>query len=203
MARGRNGKASTTERLMARNAGLASKKMADGGEVFTGNLASRALKAVGARAMTMDGNIFVNEGFGATPEDQALYAHERVHEQGSGGHDHGDHNHGNDPEEMAARAVERMVLHKARAGEDLGETLAKVRENMPQNQEDAEKQIRHALSADKDGEMREQAMMGYWALRSQGLSEKDVNRMLGEFVVNTMEEIEQLNNERTSGNAKF
>jgi hypothetical protein len=188
---------------MARNAGLSSKKMADGGEVFTGNLASRALKAVGARAMTMDGSIFVNEGFGNTPEDMALYAHERVHESGSGGHDHGDHNHGNDPEEMAARAVERMVLHKARAGEDLGETLAKVRENMPRNQEEAEKQIRHALSADKDGEMREQSMMGYWALRSQGLSESDVNRMLSEFVSGAMKEIEELNNERAATNAKY
>ncbi|MCA9571303.1 MAG: DUF4157 domain-containing protein, partial [Myxococcales bacterium] len=171
---------------MARNAGLSRKTMADGGEVFQGALASRALKAVGARAMTMDGNIFVNEGFGGTPEDQALYAHEKVHEEGSGGHDHGDHNRGNDPEEMAARAVERMVLHKARSGEDLGETLSKIRENMPRNQDEAEKQIRHALSADKDGEMREQAMMGYWAIRSQGLSEKDVNRMLSEYVQETM-----------------
>ena len=104
MGRSRNGKPSTTDRLMARNAGLSRKTMADGGEVFQGALASRALKAVGARAMTMDGNIFVNEGFGGTPEDQALYAHEKVHEEGSGGHDHGDHNRGNDPEEMAARA---------------------------------------------------------------------------------------------------
>ncbi len=203
MGRSRNGKPSTTERLMARSAGLSRRSMPDGGEVYHGALATRALKAVGARAMTMDGTIFVNEGFGNTPEDMALYAHERVHYEGSGGYDHGDHNHGQDPEEMAAQAVERMVLHKARAGEDLGETLAKIRENMPRNQEEAEKQIRHALSADKDGEMREQAMMGYWALRSQGLSEADINRMLRDYVVDTMLEIEDLNNYRSAGNAKF
>lgn len=203
MGRSRNGKPSTTERLMARNAGLSRKVMADGGEVFSGGLASRALKAVGARAMTMDGNIFVNEGFGSSPEDQALYAHERVHEEGSGGHDHGDHNHGSDPEEMAARAVERMVLHKTRAGEDLGETLAKIRENMPRNQEEAEKQIRHAMSADKDGETRAQAMMGYWALRSQGMSQRDINRMLSEFVSDKMQEIEEQNNTRSAGNSRF
>lgn len=203
MGRNRNGKPSVTDRLMARNAGLSRKSMADGGEVYQGSLATRALKAVGARAMTMDGNIFVNEGFGGTAEDQALYAHERVHEMGSGGHDHGDHNHGNDPEEMAARAVERMVLHKTRAGEDLGQTLSHIRENMPRNQEEAEKQIRHALSADKDGEMSEQAMMGYWAMRATGLSEKDVNRMLSEYVTETMQEIEKQNNERSAQSAKF
>ena len=60
----------------------------------------------------------------------------------SGGKDSGDHNHANDPEEMAARAVERMVLHKSRAGEDFGETLAGIRNNLPSNADAARSRSR-------------------------------------------------------------
>ncbi|MEZ4318061.1 MAG: DUF4157 domain-containing protein [Myxococcota bacterium] len=177
--------------------------MPDGGEVFSGALSSQALNAVGARAMTMDGDIFVHEGFGANPEDQALYAHESVHKQGSGGKQKGDHNHGNDPEEMAARAVERMVLHKARAGEDFGETLQNIRSNMPANNQEAEKQIKKAMRADSDGDERDQMMMGYWAMRSRGMKDEDINRMLSEFVQNAMMEVEDNQNFRTSDSNKF
>lgn len=203
MPRERDGKPSLTDRLSSRASGLARKSMPDGGEVYSGALASKALKAVGARAMTMDGSIFVNEGFGGTPEDHALYAHEKVHEQGSGGHDSGDHNHGHDPEEVAARAVERMVLHKSRAGEDFGETLAKIRNNMPRNNSEAEKQIKHAMRADHEGDERDQAMMGYWAMRAQGLKHHDITRMLAEHVTQSMQQIEDQQNFRSSDQNTF
>lgn len=203
MAREKGGKPSLSQRLSGRAAGLARKSMPDGGEVYSGALASKALKSVGARAMTMDGSIFVNEGFGSSAEDKALYAHETVHKQGSGGADKGDHNHGHDPEEVAARAVERMVLHKSRAGEDFGETLAKIRDNMPRNNQEAEKQIKHAMRADSDGDERDQSMMGYWAMRSQGLKHHDITRMLGEATVQQMSDIENSQNERTSDQNTF
>lgn len=107
---------STTERLVSRaeKPGLQRREMAGGGEVFTGELASRSLKAVGARAMTVDHSIVVADDFDPNkPEDQALFAHEQHHLEASGGEGT---NSGRDHEEIEARAVERMVLHRAMGG---------------------------------------------------------------------------------------
>ena len=86
--------------------------MPGGGSVYRGEVASRALKAVGARAMTVDRSIIVSEDFDpARPEDQALYAHEQYHVEHSGGE--GGHSV-RDAEEVAARATEAMVFHRAK-----------------------------------------------------------------------------------------
>jgi hypothetical protein len=115
----------TSARLNARAArGLKKKSVGDGGEVFTGPLASRALKAVGARAMTLDESIVVNDGFDTNkPQDAALYAHESIHRSGSGGEGTANPR---DAEEIAARATEAMVLHRSRAGEDIGSIMRDV-----------------------------------------------------------------------------
>jgi len=85
-----------------------------GGAALSGPLASRALKAVGARAMTLDRSIIVSEDFDpSNPEDQALFAHEQYHAQhGDGGGGGGGENF-RDAEEIAARAAEAMVFHRA------------------------------------------------------------------------------------------
>lgn len=107
----------TADRLASRSArgsGLQRQSMPGGGQVFTGELASRALDTLGARAMTVDKSIIVSEDFDANrAEDQALFAHEQYHVEHSGGA--GTHE-ARDGEEVAARSVERMVLHRARAG---------------------------------------------------------------------------------------
>ncbi|MBW2257546.1 MAG: DUF4157 domain-containing protein [Deltaproteobacteria bacterium] len=109
---------------MARGS-LNRQSMEDGGEVYKGPLASRALRAVGARAMTMDKTIIVDEDFDpGEPDDQALYAHERLHQMESGGDDGSTDL--SDSEEVAAQAVERMVLHRAQAGEDFGGIMRDV-----------------------------------------------------------------------------
>jgi hypothetical protein len=115
-----------TERLMARSGpGLYRRRMPDGGEVVTGPTAQRALGALGARAFTMDKTIFVDERFDiSSPEDAALYAHERHHQMESGGDDDG--HSGHDAEEVAARAIESMVLHRSRTGDDLQSILRDV-----------------------------------------------------------------------------
>ena len=115
-----------TDRLMARSGpGLYRRRMPDGGEVVTGPTAQRALRALGARAFTMDHTIFVDERFDiSSPEDAALYAHERHHQMESGGHNDG--HSGHDAEEVAARAIESMVLHRSRAGDDLQSILRDV-----------------------------------------------------------------------------
>ena len=115
-----------SRRLMGRgDGGLFRRRTADGGEVFSGPTATRALRAVGARAFTVDETIIVDEDFDLSrPEDQALYAHEVHHQQESGGND--DHT-AHDAEEVAARAIERMVLHRAAAGEDFAEIMRDVK----------------------------------------------------------------------------
>ena len=107
---------STVDRLAGRldRSKLKRRAMGDGGEVFTGQVASRALKALGARAMTVDNSIIVSESFDPNKaEDAAVYAHEQFHLEGSGGV--GD-NDGHDQEEAGARQVERMVLHRMSGG---------------------------------------------------------------------------------------
>jgi hypothetical protein len=117
----------TSARLSARSGGLSRRVMADGGAVYTGDLAKQALRSVSARAMTVDGSIFVDDAFDiSNPEDQALYAHESVHMDGSGGADAGQHG-ARDAEEISARAVERMVLNRAKSGEDFGAIMTDVK----------------------------------------------------------------------------
>lgn len=107
----------TISRLMRRNdMGIQRKQGPDGGEVYSGPLARHALRTLGARAFTMDETIIVDEGFDFDKaEDAALYAHERVHVEGSGGRDM--HVSNRDSEEVTARAVESMVLHRRSKGE--------------------------------------------------------------------------------------
>ena len=54
--------------------------MPDGGEVYRGDIATRALESLGARAFTVDRTIVVGEDFDPyDAEDAALYAHEMYH----------------------------------------------------------------------------------------------------------------------------
>jgi hypothetical protein len=139
---------STSLRLSARSGGLRRREAPDGGEVYSGELSRRALRAVGARAMTFDETIFVDDDFDLSrAEDQALYAHERVHQLGSGGKDtsHGAH----DAEEAIARSVESMVLHRSVSGGDFGNILREAREvggNSP-GEPPPEKGTNHASEA--------------------------------------------------------
>lgn len=117
---------SLSRRISQRSGGLNRRTMSDGGEVYSGPVARQALRALGARAMTMDHTILVDDDFDeSNPEDQALYAHERFHQLESGGADH-PHSQ-NDAEELGAQAIERMVLHRSRAGEDLSAIMRDVR----------------------------------------------------------------------------
>jgi len=123
-----------SQRLMSRQAGgpgLHRVSMADGGEAYSGALADRALGALGARAFTVDKSVIVNRSFDrAKAEDQALYAHERFHQRAAGqkaeGAEGGASHDGKDAEEMAARAMEAMVLHRAKGGDDFGSIMSDV-----------------------------------------------------------------------------
>lgn len=107
--------AKLSERLDRRQ--LSRQAMPGGGSVYKGPLATRALRAVGARAMTVDRSIIVREDFDpSNPEDQALYAHEAYHAEHGDGQGGGGGTNYRDAEEIAARGVERMVFHRAMSG---------------------------------------------------------------------------------------
>lgn len=183
--------ASLNRRLLARaDGGIQRRRMADGGEVISGPIAQRALDAVGARAMTMDEQIFVREDFDANdPVDQALYAHERHHQMESGGLD-GDKGH-SDHEEMAARAIERMVLHRSKSGEDFGSIMRAVESGaifrtaqQPGAQGDEKNpdtaMVRRDPTETKDDT---EALAAYRALRAAGKTHEAIVRDLAKSIV--------------------
>lgn len=180
MARDR---ASTIERLASRaeKPGLQRKQVAGGGEVFTGELASRTLKAVGARAMTVDRSIIVSEDFDPNkPEDAALFAHEQYHLENSGGEGK---NSGHDHEETEARAVERMVLHRSRTGG--AEMHEAAHTSSPGGAPTGSAGAAHERpgAAESDGN----AAAGYQALLAEGLSHHDIVEKLAREALKGLE----------------
>jgi hypothetical protein len=172
--------------------------MADGGEVYSGSLATQALRAVDARAMTVDHTIFVDESFDEdNPEDQALYAHETHHLQESGGV--GEHGGGHDAEELAARSIERMVLHRRASGEDFGSVMRDVRqgrvdEGAPQT----------AGTAPEDAtEDEDDPMAAYRALRRRGWSHADIVDMLAKNVVAALNEADEQHQARAASSSRI
>ncbi len=179
-------------RLMARQ-NLSRVSMGDGGEVYTGPTARRALRAVGARAMTMDETIIVDQDFDpSNPEDQSLYAHERVHQLESGGTDMP--NQMLDAEEKSAIAVEQMVLHRSASGESFGEIMRDVvdpvsragrtRSLSPQNQ-------RQPGSASS-------SQGAYAAMAAQGMSHEAIVEMLARKVIDALVEREETTSVRST-----
>lgn len=173
---------------------LQRRTMPGGGEVYSGPLASRALKALGARAMTVDRSIIVGHDFDPSkPESQALYAHEQVHMEGSGGH--GSHEAA-DAEEMAARSVERMVLQRAMTGGYEGGYQPGAGSGMPAPHGPADfggrgvsPQAPNEADASPDGQSRRPTPeAGYASLRDQGMSHDDVVDKLAREFLESMEE---------------
>ncbi len=183
---------SVVSRLAARSsrAPLSRRSMPGGGEVWEGPLASRALQALGARAMTVDSHIIVGDDFDpSTPESQALYAHERFHQQVSGGA--GSH-HGHDAEEHAARAVESMVLHRAAAGgTEAGAALAGSDvKDLPTAPDSA------ASPGEGENERTPDPAAGYQALQGQGLTHQDIIDKLAAACVDVIDDQQRSRNDR-------
>jgi hypothetical protein len=187
---------STAARLSLRGeGGLYRKEMAGGGEVFSGPTATRALRAVGARAFTMDNNIFVSEDFDANrkAEDAALYAHEQHHQLNSGGEGAARSFH--DAEELAARAIERMVLHRASEGEDFGTVLRDVQSARIQREAD----VVHLSgkgsgssgptgSGSQSTQREDEAAKAFAALLQQGRDERSILMEFADEIVHTLVE---------------
>jgi len=175
-----------SRRLVARS-GLSRVTMEDGGEVHKGPIARRALRAVGARAMTMDRSIVVDDDFDPSdPEDQALYAHERVHQLESGGDDQPNQMH--DAEEVAARAVERMVLHRRASGEGFDSIMRDVRDPVTRGEQArAPSQQGHSGPTGSGGNTTQNA---YNLLLAQGKNHDQIVDMFARKVIEVLVERE-------------
>lgn len=178
---------------------LTRRGMSDGGEVFSGRLASRALRAVGARAMTVSRSIVVDTTFDTSKvEDQALYAHEKVHMEHSGG----EAGHQvRDAEEIAARAAEAMVFHRSASGETEGGMEGGYGpgrgggEGHPGDKKAAGDSAVGAPNADDAPNKKKagaaNAEDGYRSLRRQGYSHMDIVEMLARKCLSSLEESRQ------------
>lgn len=204
-----------TNRLMARasgsaTAGLSRRGMADGGSVYTGPLARQALRALGARAFTVDDTIVVDPTFDASnPEDAALYAHERHHQARSGG-DGGNAAGHHDTEERQAIAIEEMVLHRMQAGENIAQVMHDVVTGTALGA--AKGAVEHGgyqpasdmiTRAIKGGDKDRDPMEAYWHLRNNGRFHKDIVDELSQHCLWHVERLNEEHGYRTGGETDF
>ncbi len=183
--------------------------MPDGGEVYRGAVANRALEALGARAFTVDRTIVVGEDFDPyRAEDAALYAHEMYHvEAGDGGGGGGGENY-RDAEEIAARAVESLVLSRmaiggVEAGYAAGAGARKG--NLQDGNSGAGIGARpgDAGSAPEDTNGDPTPEKGYEAMVSQGMEHRDIVDQLTRRVLRTLDEQVESRNSRQGNNKGF
>jgi hypothetical protein len=170
--------------------------------VYQGELATRALEALGARAMTVDRTIIVAEDFDpGNIEDQALYAHEQHHaEHGDGGGGGGADNF-RDAEEIAARAAEALVLHRsaaggAEAGHTPGGGSGHTSHDDPHRSGGSVSAGAPDASTSPAANKDPDAESGYAALRAKGMSHDDVIDHLARRVLSSLDEKTQLTRDR-------
>ncbi len=199
MARDRNAPGEETSNRIAGRLDnqLSRRAVESGGEVFSGRLASRALRAVGARAMTVNRAIVVDNEFNINrPEDQALLAHEQYHLEHSGG----EAGHTlNDAEEVAARAVEAMVFHRA-GGYEGGYTPGRSGSSHPGDASASGENAGVTSSEEKPEakNARPDPVRGYWAMIEQGYSHQDVVEELARRCLSVVDESAQTGLDRSS-----
>ncbi len=152
----------------------------DGGEVFQGPAATRALKALGAKAMTVDGAVVVSEDFDPSrPEDAALYAHEMHHvAMGATAATHPVH----DAEEQAARAIQQLTFHRMVSREEGGGGSAPPAESGDDQEQQASDPVAEAFDR----------------LIGQGYSPQQIEQLVAERVVQLIEERRVLGEQRFS-----
>ncbi len=178
---------------------LQRQSMPGGGSVLRGPLATRALNAVGARAMTLDRSIIVAEDFNPNnPEDAALYAHEAFHAEHGDGEGGGGGSNFRDAEEVAARAVERMVLHRMTGGYEGGNQPAggagaghggKGAEQSGGSTGAATS--RAPAGTPESTNSKPDPVRGYWSMIDQGFSHADVVEDLARRVLGVLDDQHQ------------
>ncbi len=183
----------TVDRLFDREDGLRKVAVPGQGEAYTGPEATRALEAMNAEAMVVDGSIIVQEGFDPSrATDAALFAHEQFHvEHGKDGAlGHAIH----DAEEVAARAVERMVLHRMSGGyeggyQPGGNTGHPGEGQTPDHGGKGGSEFAGGAESKPDAvDSDPDAARGYIAMRKEGLSHVEVVDKLASEVLSAIDE---------------
>ena len=183
--------------------------MPDGGEVYRGAVASKALDALGARAFTVDRTIIVGDDFDPyRAEDAALYAHEMYHVEAGDGAGGGGGENFRDAEEIAARAVESLVLSRmAAGGVEAGYAAgAGARKGAIQSGESGAgvgARPGDAGAGSEDSSHDPDAEKGYEALVAQGYSHADIVDKLARRVLRTLDEAAEWKNSRQGNNKGF
>lgn len=176
--------------------------MPGGGEVFRGDIATRALDALGARAMTVDRTIIVDDDFDpSNMEDQALFAHEQHHAEHGDGHGGGGGDNFRDAEEVAARAAERMALSRAmNGGYEAGYSAgAGAGSGDPMSASGGGSIGAGNGPNTKKGDKRSEgpsAGKGYDAMITQGMNHGDIVQELADKIMNSLDERSQLKQDR-------
>ena len=154
-------------------------------EVYSGELADEALGALGARAMTVDNEIVVNNNFNANQaEDQALLAHEMLHQEFSGGVAGSSMR---DAEEIAARSVESMVFHRAKNG-DSNPIPRKASELLEESKSGKKGGVQSAKTNVSEGNNETpRAEKGYQILKERGFTHEMIVQHLMYKVMDEME----------------
>ena len=186
-------KSGTTDRVTERldRDELRHQSMPGGKGVYRGELATRALEAVGARAMTLDRTVIVSDDFDPSQaQDQALFAHELYHaEHGDGGGGGAGANF-RDAEEIAARAVERLALHRATTGgAEMGHRPDDRGSGAQSDHHRAvtEQASKATAASGKSEKGPPDAATGYHAMRAEGLSHEEIVRRLAQQVIQSIE----------------
>lgn len=163
-------------------------------EVFTGELADEALGALGARAMTVENEIIVNSHFNPNQaEDQALLAHEMLHQEFSGGVAGSSMR---DAEEISARAVESMVFHRSKNG-DSNPIPRKASELLQESKDQKEKtEAADQKSGANPEENKPSAEKGVQVLKERGYSHELIVQHLMYKIVDELERKSSENMER-------
>jgi hypothetical protein len=183
--------------------------MPDGGEVYRGDVATRALDSLGARAFTVDRTIIVGDDFDPyQAEDLALYAHEQFHvEQGDGGGGGGGENF-RDAEEIAARAVESMVLQRAAAGgyetgysKGAGGRAGDIQAG--QDGQGVGAAPEHAGTRQEDADSDPEPERGYESLIAQGYTHIEIVEEMARRVVTVLDEKDEITHVRSGHNKGF
>ena len=147
--------------------------------------------------MTVDHSIIVNNDFDlGRPVDQALYAHEQYHVEHSGGQ--AGHSV-RDGEEVAARAVEAMVFHRAaQGGYEGGYSPGRGGGEHPGDATDHDYGSGVPSSEEKPAakEAKPDPERGYWQLIEQGYSHQDIVGELARKSMAVVEETAQVGRER-------
>ena len=154
-------------------------------EVFSGDLADEALGALGARAMTVDNEIVVNNNFNSNQaEDQALLAHEMLHQEFSGGVAGSTMR---DAEEIAARSVESMVFHRSKNGES-NPIPRKASELLRESKESGGGGAESSKVAEKETQNESpKAEQGYEVLKERGFTHEMIVQHLTFKIMDEME----------------